>query len=86
MLRRSVVQILLLFLTVSITLIADYHALANQTAGAKRLRKYDVLKLDAQSAASQFRRTGKFSLKTSQRVLIYNWSHTLCVPTTIARR
>ena len=68
MLRRSVVKILLLSLTVSITLIAADQAFANQTAVAKRLRKYDVLKVDAKSAASQIRRTGKFSLKTSQRV------------------
>lgn len=69
MLRRSVVKILLPSLTVSITLIAADQAFANQTAVAKRLRKYDVLKLDAKSAASQIRRTGTFALKTSQQVL-----------------
>jgi len=35
---------------------------------SKRLRKYDLLKLDTKSAVSQIRRTGKLVVNTSHRV------------------
>ena len=35
---------------------------------SKKLRKYDLLKLDTKSAVSQIRRTGKLVLKTSHHV------------------
>src|SRR5687768_2198182 len=71
MFRKPAVQILLLSFVVSVALVAVNLAFADQKRDipelSKRFRKYDVLKLDAKSAASQVRRTGKLLLKTADR-------------------
>ena len=69
---KPAAQFLFLVVAVTVAVVAGNLVSANQARDipevSKRLRKYDVLKVDAKSAASQIRRTGKFVLKTSRGV------------------
>jgi hypothetical protein len=66
------VRIFLLCFAATVALVAGNLVFAEQNREipevSKKLRKYDVLKLDPKSAAAQIRRNGKLVLKTSDRV------------------